>query len=76
MELKPIATSTHGTCVEVNTSTVVSLVVRLLQLRACAWGARMSGNPHVLKRESLLCFTETCIDLQMMLVFRALWLHE
>ena len=33
--VEAIATSTHGTCVELDTSTVVSMVVQLLQLRAC-----------------------------------------
>ena len=33
--VEAIATSTHGTCIELGTSTVVSMVVQILQLRAC-----------------------------------------
>ena len=36
------------------------------------WGAYMICNLHVLVRVSVLCFTESYIDLQMLFVFRAL----
>ena len=54
-------TSTDGTCVELDTCIHSSINGSSAPLAESLCGAHMSGNPHVLARVPVLCFTETCI---------------